>query len=86
MTAARLVTTEAHRPRKLSRSIDPLTQPAAAALLLGQHAERVGVPQQTFVDFRKSAEIYKTLGWKVDPDTEFTDIDPPLESVSQGAW
>ena len=33
MTAARLVTTEAHRPRKLSRSIDPLTQPAAAALL-----------------------------------------------------
>ena len=33
MTAARLVTTEAHRPRKLSGSIDLLTQPAAAALL-----------------------------------------------------
>ena len=33
MVAARLVTTEAYRPRKLSTSIDVLTQPAAAALL-----------------------------------------------------
>ena len=39
-------------------------------------AERVGVTHPTSVNFCKSAEIYKTLGWKVDP--EFTDIDLPL--------
>ena len=33
MVAARLVTTEAHRPRKESSSIEPLTQPATAAIL-----------------------------------------------------
>ena len=33
MVAARLVTTQPHRPSKLSRSIDLLTQPSAASLL-----------------------------------------------------
>ena len=42
-------------------------------------AERLGVDRATFVRFCKSAEMNKSLGFKVDP--EFTDIDPPLYDV-----
>ena len=41
MTAARLVTTKAHRPRKESSSIEPLTQPEATSFDVTSQAEKL---------------------------------------------
>lgn len=42
-------------------------------------AKRVGVDSATFRDFRNSAKIPESLGWRTDP--EFSDLDPPIYDV-----